>query len=268
MSLERVLGGAGEGRPIRTMGSWRRSSSAGSRRTSRRRTGSARSVGGSSEEDWDALSSASFDWSASSASFRSSGASLPVTLRDAMLPSVPDCFRCAISGHVMSEPVVLPDSSVCERSIAEAAHPGTDLQNYPALAAAIKGYIELRQETERQRREWLVRSACQGQQLRKRLSKSQHRIRALHAELEGNLARIEALEHQEPVAPQEEVATECPEKADETLQPDAFGPPCYRPRFSGGPAPRSEAMAEATAKHLSGPRQRRSAWAALRGGGA
>uniref|UniRef100_A0A7S2LKD5 U-box domain-containing protein n=1 Tax=Zooxanthella nutricula TaxID=1333877 RepID=A0A7S2LKD5_9DINO len=211
--------------------------------------------------------------SQASLSLGPSTSGLPASLRIGDLPSVPDCFKCKFSQQVMQDPVRLPDGSACDRANAISFGVGHAAKTDCVLAEAIKGYFELRKESERQQREWQACVVSRSQRAQRKLLQRQQQVYALRVALERSRKKIQALEEKSIASTTaSSISPDSSHRGDTALfdaggggeEAGALAGPAPQPLFRSGPAPRAEAATPAT-RRLSATSRRRSSWSLLSG---
>jgi len=220
------------------------------------------------------FNSTRFSDTASMASFAMSAAEGPPDAVMASLPPVPACFRCPVSHQIMEDPVCLQDGRCCERAnTARLGASGKEARPNDVLREAIRGYFELRAESERQQQEWQDYLAHREERASKKLLLRQRQVQGLRLALEKSRRKMHELKEKQhskdSVGPSPSAGSPSPSPSPtETVfdTPATFYDEAGaddEPHFRSGPAPHREKL-KGSQEEAAQRQRRRSTWSAGR----
>jgi len=166
----------------------------------------------------------------------------------------------------MEDPVYLDDGRCCERAnVSRLGYKG-QVQPNDSLREAIKGYFELRGQSERRQQEWQDYLAHREERAAKKLLLRQRQVHGLRVALDRSRRKVHELKASQQAICSPTLSTEA-DSACPSPQPDqdAAGSPDNptaddQPHFRSGPAPRPDTSAAAVAAARKQRSERRSTW--------
>lgn len=186
------------------------------------------------------------------------------------LPSVPGCFRCALTGAIMEDPVVLDDGRVCDNdAVTSLSDYRGKVERHSPLQVAIRAYFELREETQRRQDDWQAFVARRERKVARALSLRQRQVQGLRSLVEQTrqFARdVKVTCRAESSSASTDVSTSDAGHSTRTSSPAHAAATTDLLTFKIGPAPRGSPTVSTSPMRAVVQPQRSSTWSTLLSG--